>query len=112
MIYDTWDVITVPFPFTDKNITKKRPALIISKSEYYLKTGNLILTMITTAKNSSWYIDFKIKDLSTTGLTTPSKVRFKIFTIDGRLIFKKIGYLSEFDKDNVKKGLLNTIDSD
>ena len=32
-IYNRFDVVVVPFPFTDSSITKRRPALIISASQ-------------------------------------------------------------------------------
>ena len=32
--YKKWDIILVPFPFTDLTASKKRPALIISPNEY------------------------------------------------------------------------------
>jgi len=36
MIYDKFDVVKVPFPFTDKETVKRRPALVISESKYQL----------------------------------------------------------------------------
>ena len=110
VIYNSWDVVTVPFPFTDSTETKRRPALILSKSDYQCKTGNLILLMITSAGDSSWYSDIKIEDLTTVGLKKSSVVRFKMFSLDERLIIKKIGNLSEPDKQKVKENLSKTID--
>jgi mRNA interferase MazF len=110
MTYNTWDTVTIPFPFTDRNIIKKRPALIISKPDYQRKTGHLILLMITSAKHSSWYSDIQINDLNVAGLKTPSVNRFKVFSLDERLIIKKIGCLSDADKAKVKENLLNIIE--
>jgi len=110
MTYNNWDVVAVFFPFTDRSSTKKRPALIISKSEYQCKTGHLILLMITSAEHSSWYSDINIEDLNLTGLKNPSVIRFKVFSLDERLIIKRIGCLSESDKMKVKENLLNTIE--
>lgn len=110
MIYSTWDVITVPFPFTDKDVSKKRPALVINKPEYQCKTGHVVLLMITSAKNSSWYSDLLLEGLESIGLKTPSVVRFKVFSIDERLLINKIGQLSESDKLRVKEKLSETIE--
>lgn len=38
-IYEFGDVVLVPFPFTDHSTTKKRPAVVVSSSQYNYK-GN------------------------------------------------------------------------
>ena len=35
MTYDTFDVVVVPFPFTDRSSTKRRPALVVSRHESF-----------------------------------------------------------------------------
>ena len=66
--------------------------------------------MITSAKNSSWASDFLIKDLKHTGLTAPSIIRQKIFTIDKRLIVKNIGKLSANDQKVILRQLKKHLD--
>lgn len=110
MTYNNWDIVTVPFPFTDKNTNKKRPALVINKPEYQCKTGHVILLMITSSGNNVWYSDVTVTDMEATGLKTPSVVRFKMFSLDERLIIKKIGYLSKSDKIKVKEHISNTFE--
>ena len=61
--------------------------------------------MITSAKNSEWPSDYLITDLKSTGLTSPSIIRQKLFTIDSRLIIRSIGELSKKDKDMTIKKL-------
>ncbi|WP_341833822.1 hypothetical protein [Desulfospira joergensenii] len=39
------------------------------------------------------------------GLPAPSKIRMKLFTLDSRLIIKKIGGLSGKDQDRLGKNL-------
>lgn len=105
MIYNQFDVVLVPFPFTDRNVSKKRPALVLSNSDYQIKTNHLILAMITTAKNSRWENDLEIKQLEDTGLKTPCIIRYKIFSLDERFILKKIGFISENEQKLIKKQL-------
>ena len=94
MIYEQFDIVKVPFPFTDKDANKKRPALVLSKPSYCKDNDHYILAMITTAKQSSWQNDIEISDLQVAGLPSPSKVRFKIFSLDSRVIISRLGRLS------------------
>jgi mRNA interferase MazF len=101
MIYNKFDVIKVSFPFTDKASVKKRPALVISSSEYQINYNHCILAMITSAKQTSWQDDIIITNLQIAGLPSPSKIRLKIFSLDCDLIIDKLGYLADEDKDAV-----------
>lgn len=104
-IYKKYSVVAVPFPFTDKDYTKKRPALVISLENYQKYNHHCILAMITSAKQSQWKTDISIQDLETAGLPGLSIIRPKIFTLDERLILKVIGELSEKDRISVKNML-------
>ena len=101
MTYKPYTIIAVPFPFTDSSQTKKRPALVISSEHHQSKTSHISLLMVTTAKHSSWYDDHSIMDLASAGLNTLSIIRQKLFTIDSRLVIKKIGVLSKEDQNKV-----------
>lgn len=101
MIYKPFSVVSVPFPFTDANQQKRRPALVLSAREFQQKNGHVSLAMITTAKHSSWLGDHRILDLKKAGLPIESIVRQKIFTLDIRLIEKELGFLSHEDQQEV-----------
>jgi len=104
--YKKFDIVVVPFPFTNQNTTKRRPALVLSKEDFFnMETGNCVLAMITSEKNPSWPLDSKIGSLKKAGLSSPSKVRMKLFTLDSRLILKKIGGLSVKDQERVTDNL-------
>ena len=106
MTYKKFDVVVVPFPFTDQNTTKRRPALVLSEGDPFNRaTGNCVLAMITSEKNPPWPLDAKIGGLKKAGLPAPSKVRMKLFTLDSRLIVKKIGGLSGKDQKVVSENL-------
>lgn len=104
MICNRYDVVVVPFPFTDKSITKKRPALVLSNSDFN-RSNHTILAMITTKGYPPWPGDSNISDYKIAGLNIPCLVRFKLFTLDNRLILKKIGHLSQHDSDQIKETL-------
>ena len=105
MIYKMFDIVVVPFPFTDQDTDKKRPALVLSDSIFNEATDNCVLAMITSAKNPEWPLDIHISSIQKSGLSAPSKIRMKIFTLDSRLILKKIGGLSTKDQKAVKENL-------
>ena len=101
MTYKKYSIVAVPFPFTDSAQTKKRPALVISSEHHQNKTGHITLLMVTSAKHSHWYDDHTIINLSSTGLNMPSIIRQKIFTIDNRLIVRKVGTLDKEDQAKI-----------
>lgn len=98
MTFEAFDVVVVPFPFTDQTTTKRRPALVLSDaSNFNMQVGQSVLAMITSARNSSWPLDVEIKDLDSAGLPADSIVRMKLFTLDDRLVIRKAGVLSSVD---------------
>jgi mRNA interferase MazF len=78
-------VITVPFPYTDRPIRQRRPALIVSSPDLQRRHGLSWVLMITSAANRGWEGDVDIADITLAGLPVPSIVRTaKIATIDSR----------------------------
>ena len=97
-IYSQFDVVVVPFPFTDSSAVKRRPALILSDEETFntpMQKG--VMAMITTATYQPWALDISITDLSAAGLNAASIMRMKLFTLDYSLILRRIGHLGKAD---------------
>jgi len=104
--FKAFDVVVVPFPFTDRATTKRRPALVLSNAQRFnRKVGQAVMAMITSAKNSDWPLDTEIKDLDTAGLPSPSIVRMKLFTLDEQLVIRKAGSLARDDQAKVTAAL-------
>jgi mRNA interferase MazF len=99
---DQWDVVIVPFPFSTQLGNKRRPALVLSKRAFN-QHGATVLAMITTAGHHPWQGDVHLTDLKAAGLNAPCLVRFKLFTLDNRLIIKKIGRLAAADQRQVSQ---------
>ena len=98
MGFDRYAVVRVPFPFTDRTATKNRPALVLSDPvTFNAPAGHSVLAMITSEDNPPWPLDCTLGDLAAAGLPAPSKVRFKLFTLDHRLVRGEIGKLSPAD---------------
>ena len=98
-------LVRVPFPFTERQAIKRRPALVLSKPAFQEQSGHLLLAMVTTAHNSQWPTDWQIKDLQASGLPQPYVVRFKLFTLDQSLLIGSLGALSEADRRGVQNRL-------
>ena len=107
MIYDRFDVVKVPFPFTDKQSTKVRPALVVSNAEFNQSVGKSVFAMITSTTRNNWLHDTVVTDLSMAGLTVPSRVRMKLFTIDNDFIIKLLGRLSDMDSMGFERNFDN-----
>ena len=107
--YTPFQVVSVPFPFTDKAQSKKRPALILSNLNFGQQAGHSVMVMITSAKNSAWPLDVPVSDLIAAGLPSPSIIRMKLFTLDHRFILKTLGFINEQDKQQVIQALKNLL---
>lgn len=97
MTCEPWHVVVVPFPFTDRATAKRRPALVLS-AKAFNRHGHSVLAMITSASHQRWPGDTRLEDLKSAGLQTASLVRLKLFTLDNRLIARRIGALGSPDQ--------------
>ena len=108
--FEKFSVVVVPFPFTDQNASKRRPALLLSSTLFNNAVQHSVLATITSPKNSNWLLDVAISDLKNTGLTSESIVRMKLFTLDNRLIIRQAGSLAEADRQGVSKAFNQLFD--
>lgn len=104
--YRAFDVVVVPFPFTDRAASKRRPALVLSDAAAFnRRIGHSILAMITSAAGATWPLDAKVADLNAAGLPSASVVRMKLFTLDHKLVLRKAGALAAKDREAVSRSL-------
>jgi mRNA interferase MazF len=104
--FERFDVVRVPFPFTDRQAEMNRPALVISDSAAFNRVaGHSVMAMITSAGHAPWPLDVAIIDLKSAGLPAPSIVRFKLFTLDHRLVRGALGRLAPKDQAKLHKAM-------
>jgi mRNA interferase MazF len=109
--YNSWDIVTVPFPFTDGESEKRRPALIVSSEKLAEDHDFYWLVMITSAHNKSWETDIIIKDHAKAGLPAPSVIRpVKIATLQSDRIIKKLGAIDKSLQEKVRNAVTGMID--
>lgn len=103
--FESFAVVRVPFPFSDRQANKRRPALVLSQPVFQLGCGHLLLAMVTSAQQSTWPLDWPIDNLTAAGLTQPCLVRLKLFTLDARLVLGQLGTLAPEDRAGVTANL-------
>ncbi|HVC54137.1 MAG TPA: type II toxin-antitoxin system PemK/MazF family toxin [Stellaceae bacterium] len=82
-IFETWDIVKIPFPYIERPVRQVRPALVIGAPEQGARHSPIWLMMITSAANRGWPGDVTISDLEAAGLPIPSIVRpGKLATIE------------------------------
>ncbi len=110
MSFERFAVVRVPFPFTDRAATKNRPALVLSDATAFnAPAGHSVLAMITSADNPPWPHDHLLADLASAGLPAPSRLRFKLFTLDNRLIRNTLGQLAPADARAVRAAMKHVL---
>lgn len=106
MTYKAFEVVVVPFPFTDRAASKRRPALVVSDfAAFNAKVKHSVLAMITSGAQSDWPLDTRISNLRAAGLASESIVRMKLFTLDDQLIVRKAGALAAADRAAVTQAM-------
>lgn len=98
MICDWGDVAIVPFPFVEREVAKRRPALVLSRRSFNEDNAHTLFAMITTGARSSWASDLVLADWNAAGLSHRSLIRWKVFTLPNALVLRVAGALSETDR--------------
>ncbi len=109
MTFEPFDVVVVPFPFTDKQAARRRPALIVSSASFNKHHDQCVFAMITSARHSDWPSDVRLGDWRAAGLSVACRVRLKLFTLDKAMILRRVGSLTTQDRGAVGKALLECI---
>ena len=78
-----WDLVKVPFPYTNRPVQQHRPALVVAVLDAPGAPRLLWVLMVTSAANRGWPGDVVVSDLGGAGLPAASVVRVaKIAAID------------------------------
>ncbi|MGQ0486374.1 MAG: type II toxin-antitoxin system PemK/MazF family toxin [Hyphomicrobiales bacterium] len=105
-----FDVVVVPFPYSNQLAEKRRPALVVSSDAFNRKHGLLWVAMITSAANPRWHGDIAIAATGKAGLPVPSVIRAaKIATIEPARIVRIAGRIDARTATAVRKQLLEIV---
>lgn len=100
-----FDVVVVPFPYSERLAEKRRPALVISTDRLH-REGFVWIAMITGAAKVRRNGDVVIDDLASAGLPGLSMVRTtKIATVEPERILRRVGALATGERPAVQKSV-------
>lgn len=106
-----FDVVVVPFPYSDQLAEKRRPALVISNDKLH-DQGFVWIAMITGAGKDHRVGDLVIKDRASAGLPGASMVRtLKVATIEPARIVRRIGSLAKAERAAVRRAVVGFLGS-
>jgi mRNA interferase MazF len=104
--YERGAVVLVPFPFSERPVTKKRPAVVVSSDTYHEASNDVIIAQITSKLAVRPRPgDHRVTAWQEAGLAVPSLVRVKLATLDGGLILRRLGTMTPRDMRAIDKGL-------
>jgi len=99
-----FDVVLVPFPFSDLTAVKKRPCLVLCVLHPKGLPVHYVVSMMTSSLTLIPFPhDVALEDWKAAGLPKKTIVRLaKIVTVDASLIRKRIGRISSQDRKRVQ----------
>ena len=101
-----WDVIVVPFPYSERLAEKRRPAIVVSNEILHVD-GFVWIAMVTGAGKERRPGDVEIRDLRSASLPGASMVRVsKLATIEPGRIVRRIGRLAAGETAAVRKAIM------
>lgn len=109
-IYTFGEVILVPFPFTNQEGGKKRPAVIISSPAYHVHRPDLLIMAITSQPHTTLdFSAFTIIDWQTAGLLKPSFAKPILTTLQQTLVIRSMGNFSPRDQHTLRQMLVQIL---
>ena len=102
-LYSPGAVVLVRFPFSLLHTAKKRPAVVISPSQYFLRYGDLVVLALTSRSQPEPFL--ALQHWQPAGLLGPTWIKPSLFTLAESIIERQIGDLHPEDAFRIPKAL-------
>lgn len=98
------EIVLLPYPFSDLQGAKVRPAIVVSNDFFNRKSADCIMIPLTTViKDEPYSIIINQEDLSSGKLLKSSRARAdKVFAVKKDLITRKLGMVSDKTFEKIK----------
>jgi len=96
MIFQQKELVLLPYPFSNQDGSKVRPAVIVSNDTFNKKCEDCLMVPLTTViKDEPFSLIINQNNLESGKLLKQSRIRIdKLFTIKKSLIMMKIGKIN------------------
>ena len=110
MTFKRGDIVLAAFPFAEKRVSKRRPALVISSDAYNSVCPDVVVAQITSRTGAPPRPgDYRVHDWQTAGLRAPSLVRARLATLHSSVVVKRLGAMPEAEMAGVSNGLRSAL---
>ncbi len=108
--YEAGDIVLVPFPFGEGAGGMKRPALVLSPSDFNQATGELVIAQITSRSPAAPQPgDYRIEGWKEANLPCPALVRARLATLKTSLALRRLGTLTDAEFQSARNALSGVI---
>ena len=107
--YKQGDVVLVRFVFTNESGAKRRPAVVVSTSEYHQGRQEVIVAAITSNVDRLLVGDHLISGWQEAGLLFPSVATGIIRTIKQAMIERRLGTMPPADMQAIQEQLRHVL---
>lgn len=108
-VYEQGDVVLVRFVFTSESGAKRRPAVVVSTSEYHQGRQEAIIAAITSNVDRLLVGDHLISGWQAAGLLFPSVATGIIRTIKQTMIERRLGTMPPADMQAIQEQLRHVL---
>jgi len=98
------EVVLLPYPFSNFEGMKVRPALVVSNESFNKKSADCIMVPLTTViKDEPYSVIIDNNDMDSGELIKQSRIRTnKIFSVEKNLVTMKIGIIKDKTFEKIK----------